>query len=135
MCIIQTYNIIDLYDKNSTIAIKTNLLECIKYTTYNYYNMATTAFSIRMDENLKNNFERMCESFGISMTAAFNLFATAVVNERRIPFEIKAKTVTKEEALFNIETMRTQALSKNPNGLTLDEINEEINKTRNQSGQ
>ncbi|MBO4357817.1 MAG: type II toxin-antitoxin system RelB/DinJ family antitoxin [Candidatus Methanomethylophilaceae archaeon] len=97
--------------------------------------MTTTAFSIRMDENLKNNFERMCESFGISMTAAFNLFATAVVNERRIPFEIKAKTITKEEALFNIETMRTQALSKIPNGLTLDEINEEIDKARNQSGQ
>ncbi len=95
--------------------------------------MATAAFSIRMDENLKNNFERMCESFGISMTAAINLFATAVVNERRIPFEIRAKTITKEEAMFNIETMRAQAMSKNPNGLSLEEINDEINKARNQS--
>ena len=124
-----------LYDNNYTIAIKKHLIGCIKYTSYYCYVMATTAFSIRMDENLKNNFEKMCESFGISMTAAFNLFATAVVNERRIPFEIKAKTITKEEALFNIETMRAQALSKNPSGLTLDEINKEIDKARNQSGQ
>ena len=94
--------------------------------------MATVAISIRMDENLKNRFECTCESFGISMTAAINLFATAVVNERRIPFEIKAPPITREEAMNNVEVLRTQALSKNPDGLTVDEINEEIDKARMQ---
>ena len=94
--------------------------------------MATAAFSVRMDEDLKNNFEKMCESFGISMTAAINLFATAVVNERRIPFEIRSKYPTREEALRLFESARAQALSKNPDGMTLDEINAEIAAARAQ---
>ena len=94
--------------------------------------MATAAFSVRMDEELKNNFERMCESFGISMTAAINLFATAVVNERRIPFEIRCKSWTREEAMMVFERARAEALSKNPNGMTLDEINAEIAAARKQ---
>ena len=95
--------------------------------------MATAAFSVRMDENLKNNFEMMCESFGISMTAAINLFATAVVNERRIPFEVKGKTWTREEAKCLFESARTRIRSKYPNGMTLDEINAIIDETRKQS--
>ena len=85
--------------------------------------MVTAAFSVRMDEDLKINFEKMCESFGISMTAAINLFATAVVNERRIPFEIRSKTRTKEEVKELFESARDRVLSKYPNGMTLDEIN------------
>ena len=92
--------------------------------------MATAAFTVRMEEELKNNFERTCESFGISMTAAINLFATAVVNERRIPFEIKSKSWTREEALLLFESARAQALSKNPNGMTPDEINAIIDDVR-----
>ena len=92
--------------------------------------MATAAFSVRMDEDLKSNFERMCESFGISMTAAINLFATAVVNERRIPFEIRSKTWTREEAEDIFESARAHVLSKYPNGMTLDEINAIIDKAR-----
>lgn len=88
--------------------------------------MATAAFTVRMDEDLKINFEKMCESFGISMTAAINLFATAVVNERRIPFEIRSKSSAREEALKLFESARAQVLSNNPNGMTLDEINAEI---------
>ena len=94
--------------------------------------MATAAFSVRMDEELKNNFERTCESFGISMTAAINLFATAVVNERRIPFEIRSKSWTRAEALMLFERTRAETLSNNPNGMTLDEINAEIAAARKQ---
>ena len=92
--------------------------------------MATAAFSVRMDEELKNNFERMCESFGISMTSAINLFATAVVNERRIPFEIRSRSWTREEARELFETARARVLSKYPDGMTLDEINAIIDETR-----
>ena len=92
--------------------------------------MATAAFSVRMDEDLKNNFEKTCESFGISMTAAINLFATAVVNEGRIPFEIRRKSSEREEDLALIRASRAHALAKYPNGMTLDEINELIAATR-----
>ena len=94
--------------------------------------MATAAFSVRMDENLKNDFEKMCESFGISMTAAINLFATAVVNEQRIPFEIRSKSLARKDALELFELARAQVLSDNPAGMTLDEINAEIAAARTQ---
>ena len=92
--------------------------------------MATSAFTVRMDADLKNDFEKLCESFGISMNAAINLFATAVVNERRIPFEIKSRFVDREEALELFREARARALEANPDGLTLDEINELIDSVR-----
>lgn len=50
--------------------------------------MAQTNINIRMDEGLKEEFDRLCTEFGLSMTTAFNVFARAVVRECRIPFEI-----------------------------------------------
>ena len=50
--------------------------------------MPQSTFSIRMEENLKTQFEGLCDSFGMNMNTAFNVSARAVVRERRIPFEI-----------------------------------------------
>jgi len=50
--------------------------------------MAQAAFSVRMDEHLKKQFENLCADFGMNVTTAFTIFAKAVVRERRIPFEI-----------------------------------------------
>jgi len=50
--------------------------------------MATTTFSIRLDENVKRQLDEFCDKMGISTNAAFSLFANKVVMEKRIPFEI-----------------------------------------------
>lgn len=50
--------------------------------------MATTTFSIRMDEQVKKEFDRFCSDMGMSSSTAFNMFARAVIREKRIPFEI-----------------------------------------------
>lgn len=52
--------------------------------------MAQVAFSVRMDGNLKEEFEALCEALGMNMTTAFNIFARTAVREQRIPFEISA---------------------------------------------
>lgn len=44
--------------------------------------------SIRMDDITKSQFESFCNDVGLSVSAAFNLFAKKVVREQRIPFEI-----------------------------------------------
>lgn len=46
--------------------------------------------NFRMDEELKKNMEQTCKEMGITMTAAFTMFATKVSREKRIPFEITA---------------------------------------------
>ncbi|GHU81022.1 hypothetical protein FACS1894191_7460 [Clostridia bacterium] len=52
--------------------------------------MAQTTLSIRMDENVKKQFDAFCADVGMNTSVAINLFAKAVLRERRIPFEIAA---------------------------------------------
>lgn len=41
-----------------------------------------------MDENLKQQFDRLCSELGLNMSTAFNIFAKTMVRQQRIPFEI-----------------------------------------------
>lgn len=50
--------------------------------------MAQTNVNIRMDEETKIAFDKFCEEIGLSVSAAFNIFAKTVVREQRIPFEL-----------------------------------------------
>ena len=42
--------------------------------------------NFRLDDEVKKNMEEACKEMGLSMTAAFTIFATKVGRERRIPF-------------------------------------------------
>ena len=53
--------------------------------------MATSTVNIRMDSELKRQFEAFCADMGLSVTAAFTVFAKKAVRENRIPFEIGAE--------------------------------------------
>ena len=98
--------------------------------------MAQATFSVRMDDNLKTQFEELCNEFGMNMTTAINVFARAVVRERRIPFEITAAEplVTRSQAEQAFWALREQAAKDFPNGMSLEEINAEIAKVRNGEG-
>ena len=52
--------------------------------------MAQTNINIRMDEELKKQFDDFCKDVGMSMTTAFCIFAKTVVRQHRIPFEISS---------------------------------------------
>ena len=53
--------------------------------------MAQTNVNIRMDEQLKKDFDKFCEDIGMTMTTAICVFAKKVVREQKIPFEITAE--------------------------------------------
>ena len=42
-----------------------------------------------MDENVKKNMEKLCNELGITISAAFNIFARKMIRENGIPFEVK----------------------------------------------
>jgi DNA-damage-inducible protein J len=44
---------------------------------------------VRLDDNVKQHFETICGELGLTMSGAINLFASAVVRERGIPFDLK----------------------------------------------
>ena len=52
--------------------------------------MAQTNINIRMDEQLKKEFDKFCDDIGMTMTTAICIFAKKVVKEQKIPFEITA---------------------------------------------
>lgn len=90
--------------------------------------MAQATFSVRMEEGLKRQFDALCRDFGMSASTAFNVFARAVVRERRIPFEITAteSEVTREGALAAFAALRDEGARNGVAGMSLDEINAEI---------
>lgn len=73
--------------------------------------MAQTNINIRMDENLKKDFDTLCGDLGLTMTVAFNVFAKTMVRQQRIPFEISMDVPNAETAaaLREVEEMK-----KNP---------------------
>jgi len=50
--------------------------------------MENATISIRIDKQLKNEFDAICDNFGMNISTAFTIFAKKVVSERKIPFEI-----------------------------------------------
>lgn len=93
--------------------------------------MAQATFSVRMDQDLKKEFEKLCSTFGMNMTTAINIFAKAVVRERKIPFEIsEKKDISREEMLLAIQALREKAKINGTSNITLEEINKEIELAR-----
>lgn len=50
--------------------------------------MAQTNINIRMDDNLKQQFDHLCNELGLNMSTAINIFARTMVRQQKIPFEI-----------------------------------------------
>lgn len=50
--------------------------------------MAQTLVNIRMDDELKRNFEYVCNELGMNMTTAITIYAKKMAREHRIPFEV-----------------------------------------------
>ena len=53
--------------------------------------MAQTAFTVRMDADVKKRFDELCKDFGMSSNTAFNMFARAVIKSERIPFDVESE--------------------------------------------
>lgn len=48
----------------------------------------TVSVNFKLDAETKKGMERVCSELGLSMTAAFTIFAKTVNRERRIPFDL-----------------------------------------------
>ncbi len=88
--------------------------------------MAQTAMTVRVDSNVKRQFDALCEQFGMSVNAAVNVFINAVVRTRSIPFTISAEEdLTRKRLLEALYAPHPETPE-----LTLDEINAEIKAAR-----
>lgn len=98
--------------------------------------MPQVAFSVRMDSDLKQEFDSLCEEFGMSMATAINIFARTVVREGRIPFEVSShKTAplmaaSASQMLRIMQALSSEAQEAGVADMSLDEINAEIDAAR-----
>lgn len=81
--------------------------------------MAQAMVNFRMDEALKERMEKTCKEMGLTVTAAYTMFATKVTREQRIPFEITADPFYSDE---NMERLRKNAAEMDRTGGTVHEV-------------
>ena len=93
--------------------------------------MAQTAFTVRMDADVKKRFDELCKDFGMSSNTAFNMFARAVIKSERIPFDVESdERALIERARQVTEQIRAQAVLNGTADMTSEEIHKEIRKAR-----
>ena len=65
--------------------------------------MAQTNINIRIDEDLKQQFETFCSNIGMTMTTAFCVFAKTAVRKQKIPFELAVDPFYSESNIRYLE--------------------------------
>ena len=68
----------------------------------------TVNVNFRLDADVKQKMEQACADMGLSMTAAFTIFAKKVGRERRIPFEVSADPFYSESNMKHLEKIAAE---------------------------
>ena len=50
--------------------------------------MATATINVRVDMDIKRRVEQFCKDVGMNVSTAINLFFNAMLNQRKLPFEV-----------------------------------------------
>lgn len=59
--------------------------------------------NLKMDADVKKSMEQACAELGLTMSAAFNIFARKVGREKRIPFEVSVDPFYSESNIRYLE--------------------------------
>ena len=80
----------------------------IIYATDGGIHYMSTNVTIRMDEKIKEQADRLYDTLGMSLSTAINIFIKQSIREQRIPFEITAETPNSKtiRAMNEIEEIR-----------------------------
>lgn len=62
----------------------------------------TVNVNFKLDEEVKKSMERTCSELGLSMSAAFTVFARKVGREKRIPFEVSVDPFYSESNMAHL---------------------------------
>ena len=78
--------------------------------------MAQTTLSVRMDDSLKSDFDKVCNELGLSMTTAITMLAKKMTREKRLPLD----PFYSEE---NLARLRRSIAQMESTGGTVHEVN------------
>lgn len=89
--------------------------------------MAQTLINVRMDEELKRDFDTVCNELGMNMTTAIMIFAKKVTREKRIPFDVSIDPFYSDSNMKALKTSREQLASGQVVVKSLDELEDMAN--------
>jgi DNA-damage-inducible protein J len=96
--------------------------------------IATVNVTVRVEEETKKQFDAFCDSVGINMTSAVNMFIKTVLRNRELPFvitDVDERQLTLARARGALKAMQDMSALNGNSKMTLDEINAEIAEARN----
>lgn len=59
--------------------------------------------NFKLDSDVKKRMEQACSELGLSMTAAFTIFAKKVGREKRIPFDVSVDPFYSDSNIHHLE--------------------------------
>lgn len=96
--------------------------------------MAQTTLNIRIDEDIKREFDSFCSKVGLNASVAVNMFVKEILRTRELPFIVTDVDTKKREArkrfMQTIEDMQEQSIINGTNDMTMDEIDDIIAEVR-----
>ena len=93
--------------------------------------MATSIVQFRIEDELKNEATAVFEKLGIDMSTALRMFLKRAVLENGIPFPMTLQNTYDAQAVLKaVKAMTLDAKQNGSADLTIDEINDEISKSR-----
>lgn len=86
--------------------------------------MAQATITFRIDEDMKEELNGICEALGLTLSGALTIFAKKMINERGLPFDLKLNP--------NYETIKTMKEVEENKGLSktftsVNELMEDLN--------
>lgn len=88
--------------------------------------MESLTLNVRVDANDKKCFEQFCNSVGMNVSTAVNMFIKAVLREQKLPFEIKSNIL--EETIYNKLKEAEIEMNNTDKRYTIDEITNSTNR-------
>ncbi|MDR1560517.1 MAG: type II toxin-antitoxin system RelB/DinJ family antitoxin [Clostridiales bacterium] len=97
--------------------------------------MAISRISVNIDEDVKQNAQRIFSEIGLDMTTAIDSFLRTVVREERIPYDLRTERAYREsvhQAYINDELDKSllEAADANTEWTSRDEMKERLARRR-----
>lgn len=96
--------------------------------------MATSVMQFRVDDELKAQATAVCENLGIDLPTALRMFMKRTVLVNGIPFNmtLPRQDFKAQRAVRALHELSDMSQKNGTSDMTLEEINSEIEKSRNQ---
>ena len=87
--------------------------------------MESLTLNVRVDANDKKSFEQFCNSVGMNVSTAINMFIKAVLREQRLPFEVKSNSF--DDIIYDKLKEAELEINNNSKRFTIDDISNSMN--------